>query len=120
MVLLLEPKPIVYPINLAQYLGELGMQCRSASQNAQISVEEIARAQPESIVISPVPCIRKTHGEFWHRPDSPLGRKISDLGVCLGPSSHRRRVRWQSHLALQDFSRKTSQITTMAKNIFRN
>ena len=71
-----------FTYNLVQYLGELGATMRVA-RNDKITVEEIERLEPESIVISPGPgnpdgagislaLIRRFH------ETTPI------LGVCLG------------------------------------
>ena len=71
-----------FTYNLVQYLGELGATIRVA-RNDKITVEEIERLEPESIVISPGPgnpdgagislaLIRRFH------ETTPI------LGVCLG------------------------------------
>jgi len=44
-----------FTYNIVQYLGELGREVQ-VFRNDEISVDEIAALQPESIVISPGPC----------------------------------------------------------------
>jgi anthranilate synthase/aminodeoxychorismate synthase-like glutamine amidotransferase len=71
-----------FTFNLVQYLGELGRELKVARNDA-ISLDEIAQASPEAMVISPGPghparsgivvdAIRRFSGSF------PI------LGVCLG------------------------------------
>ena len=60
MVLLLDNYDS-FTYNLAQYLGELGCNVE-VHRNDKISVEEIARRKPESIVISPGPCTPQDAG----------------------------------------------------------
>src|SRR6267142_903240 len=81
MVLLLDNYDS-FTYNLAQYLGELGCNVE-VHRNDKISVEEIARRKPESIVISPGPCTPQDAGiciDLIRR----LAGKFPILGVCLG------------------------------------
>ncbi|UCF77480.1 MAG: aminodeoxychorismate/anthranilate synthase component II, partial [Betaproteobacteria bacterium] len=70
-----------FTYNLVQYLGELGEEVK-VYRNDEISLEEIARAGPAHIVISPGPCTPNEAGI-----SVPLIRefagKIPVLGVCL-------------------------------------
>lgn len=68
--------------NLVQYLGELGAELQ-VKRNDEISVDEIRRAAPERIVISPGPC---TPAEAGISVDviRELGPSTPILGVCLG------------------------------------
>jgi anthranilate synthase/aminodeoxychorismate synthase-like glutamine amidotransferase len=71
-----------FTYNLVQYLGELGQQVRVV-RNDEVSVEEIERILPESIIISPGPCTPNEAGislDVVHR----LAGRIPILGVCLG------------------------------------
>ncbi len=74
-----------FTYNLVQYLGELGEDVE-VFRNDQISLEEIARARPARIVISPGPCTPNEAGI-----SVPLIRefagKVPVLGVCLGHQS---------------------------------
>ncbi len=71
-----------FTYNLYQYLCELGAEVEVA-RNDQITLDEVARAQPEGIVISPGPCTPNEAGI-----SVPLIRRFAGavpiLGVCLG------------------------------------
>jgi len=71
-----------FTYNLAQYLGELGVEIE-VHRNDQIDLEEIEKKKPDSIVISPGPCTPNEAGlstEIIRR----FGPTIPTLGVCLG------------------------------------
>jgi anthranilate synthase/aminodeoxychorismate synthase-like glutamine amidotransferase len=71
-----------FTYNLVQYLGELGAQVKVV-RNDEATVEEVARMQPERIVISPGPCTPNEAGislDLIRR----LAGKVPILGVCLG------------------------------------
>lgn len=74
-----------FTYNLVQYLGELGADVR-VCRNDQIGVNEIARLQPEKIVISPGPCTPNEAGVSLAALQQFAG-KIPILGVCLGHQS---------------------------------
>jgi len=71
-----------FTFNLVQYLGELGVEIRVVRNDA-ITVSEITKLNPESIVISPGPCTPNEAGICLS-----LIRELNDaipiLGVCLG------------------------------------
>jgi anthranilate synthase/aminodeoxychorismate synthase-like glutamine amidotransferase len=71
-----------FTYNLVQYLGELGQQVRVVRNN-EVSVEDIERIHPESIIISPGPCTPNEAG-ISLEVVSRLAGKIPILGVCLG------------------------------------
>jgi len=74
-----------FTYNLVQYLAELGAEVEVV-RNDQITVEDIDRIKPDSIVISPGPCTPKEAGisvEAIHR----YAGKYPILGVCLGHQS---------------------------------
>ncbi|MEO0293258.1 MAG: aminodeoxychorismate/anthranilate synthase component II [candidate division WOR-3 bacterium] len=68
--------------NLAQYLGELGAKIK-VKRNDKISIEEIEKMNPTTIIISPGPGTPKDSGIS---PEVVLHfkGKIPILGVCLG------------------------------------
>lgn len=68
--------------NLVQYLGELGAELQ-VKRNDEITVDEVRRAAPERIVISPGPC---TPAEAGISVDviREMGPSTPILGVCLG------------------------------------
>ena len=71
-----------FTYNLVQYLGELGQQVRVVRNN-EVSVDDIVRMCPETIVISPGPCTPNEAG-ISLEVISRLAGKIPILGVCLG------------------------------------
>lgn len=71
-----------FTYNLVQYLGELGADVR-VFRNDEISVEEIARQNPERIMISPGPCTPDEAGISMDVIKHFAG-KLPILGVCLG------------------------------------
>lgn len=74
-----------FTYNLVQYLAELGADVQVV-RNDQISVEEIARINPDKIVISPGPCTPKEAGISVDTIRRYAGR-YPILGVCLGHQS---------------------------------
>src|SRR5882762_5491733 len=116
MVLLLDNYDS-FTYNLAQYLGELGCNVE-VHRNDKISVEEIARRKPESIVISPGPCTPQDAGiciDLIRR----LAGKFPILGVCLGHQAIGAAFGGKVIRAPKIFHGKTSQIHHDGKNIFR-
>lgn len=71
-----------FTYNLAQMLGALGQELL-VRRNDCITLDEIARLQPERIVISPGPC---TPGEAGISEDviRRFAPEVPILGVCLG------------------------------------
>ncbi len=74
-----------FTYNLVQYLGEMGCDL-VVKRNDAITTDDIARMEPDRIVISPGPCTPNEAGvsvpcieRFWDR--------IPILGVCLGHQS---------------------------------
>jgi len=74
-----------FTYNLVQYLAELGAQVE-VKRNDQISVEDIARINPDKIVISPGPCTPREAGISVDTIHAYAGR-YPILGVCLGHQS---------------------------------
>jgi anthranilate synthase component 2 len=71
-----------FTYNLAQYLGELGVEVK-VIRNDAIDVAGIAALAPERIVISPGPCTPDEAGVSLAAIREFAGR-IPLLGVCLG------------------------------------
>ena len=71
-----------FTYNLVQFLGELGAQME-VFRNDKISPDEVAKLEPEGIVISPGPCTPKEAGISKDLIAAVSG-KIPILGVCLG------------------------------------
>lgn len=71
-----------FTYNLVQFLGELGQDLR-VYRNDKISVDEIDRASPDRIVVSPGPGVPAAAGiseDVIHH----FHGKVPILGVCLG------------------------------------
>jgi para-aminobenzoate synthetase component II len=116
MILLLDNYDS-FTYNLAQYLGELGCDVE-VHRNDKISVEEIARREPERIVISPGPCTPQEAGisvELIQR----LAGKYPILGVCLGHQAMGAAYGGKIVRAPKLFHGKTSQIDHDGKGVFR-
>ena len=74
-----------FTYNLVHYLGELGEDVE-VYRNDKITVDEVERADPEIIMISPGPCTPKEAGISVELVKRFSGRKPI-LGVCLGHQS---------------------------------
>lgn len=74
-----------FTYNLVQYLGELGADIR-VFRNNKITLDEIEKLNPESIVISPGPRTPKEAGVSIEVIKHFAG-KMPLLGVCLGHQS---------------------------------
>ena len=74
-----------FTYNLVQYFGELGKDLK-VYRNNKITITEIEKLMPESIVISPGPCTPKEAGISIEVIKHFAG-KIPILGVCLGHQS---------------------------------
>lgn len=74
-----------FTYNLVQYLGELGEDIR-VYRNDKITIEEIEKMRPDTIVISPGPCTPKEAGVSVDVIKRFMG-KTPILGVCLGHQS---------------------------------
>jgi anthranilate synthase component II len=74
-----------FTYNLVQYLAELGQEVR-VFRNDQITVDAIAKLQPQHLVISPGPCTPNEAGISVAAIQYFSG-KIPVLGVCLGHQS---------------------------------
>jgi anthranilate synthase component 2 len=80
-----------FTYNLVQYLGELGAQLPVASEiqvyrNDKIDSEQIAKLQPDGVVISPGPG-RPEDAGISGSLIRELGSTLPILGVCLGHQS---------------------------------
>ncbi|MEJ7554726.1 MAG: aminodeoxychorismate/anthranilate synthase component II [Aquificaceae bacterium] len=105
-----------FTYNLVQYLQMLSADV-AVRRNDEISLEDIRRAKPDAIVISPGPCTPKEAGisvdvirEFY--------REIPILGVCLGHQSIGYAFGAKIVRAKRLMHGKTSQITHTGEGIF--
>ena len=71
-----------FTYNLVQYLGELGAEVR-VMRNDVVTLDEIAEARPQRIVISPGPG-RPEHAGVTMDVIRRFGQTTPILGVCLG------------------------------------
>ena len=71
-----------FTYNLVHFLGELGAACE-VHRNDKITVEEVLRARPKAIVLSPGPCTPNEVGICLELV-AKAGPKVPLLGVCLG------------------------------------
>jgi len=106
-----------FTYNLAQYLGELGCMLE-VHRNDRISVEEIARRKPDSIVVSPGPCTPQEAGISVELIQKLAG-KFPILGVCLGHQAIGAAFGGKIIRAPKLFHGKTSDIEHDGKGIFR-
>jgi para-aminobenzoate synthetase component II len=116
MILLLDNYDS-FTYNLAQYLGELGCEIE-VRRNDKITLDEIARAKPEKIVISPGPCTPSEAGisvELIKR----FAGKIPILGVCLGHQAMGEAFGGRVVRAKKILHGKTSEVFHDGKTIFR-
>ena len=74
-----------FTYNLVQYFGELGQEVK-VFRNDAISLSEIARLNPDYLVISPCPCAPAQAGISLAAIREFAG-KVPLLGVCLGHQS---------------------------------
>ncbi len=74
-----------FTYNLVQYFAELGAEV-VVKRNDEISVEDIAKMNPQHLVISPGPCTPNEAGISVAAIKTYAGR-IPLLGVCLGHQS---------------------------------
>lgn len=74
-----------FTYNLVQYFGELEADIR-VYRNDAISIDEIAEAKPDHIVVSPGPCTPNEAG-ISVELIKQLGARFPILGVCLGHQS---------------------------------
>ena len=71
-----------FTYNLVQYLGELGAEVK-VMRNDAVSLDDIARVNPDRIVISPGPG-RPEDAGITMNVIKRFGQKTPILGVCLG------------------------------------
>ena len=71
--------------NIAQYLGELGVDC-TVTRNDKITLEQIRREKYDAIVISPGPGTPEDERYFGICTDviRECGPAVPLLGICLG------------------------------------
>jgi anthranilate synthase component 2 len=105
-----------FTYNLVQYLGELGQDVRVVRNDA-LSVEQIQKLDPESIVISPGPGTPDQAGVSLQLIEQ-LGGQIPIFGVCLGHQSIGQIFGGKVIRAQQIMHGKTSLIHHTGKGVF--
>jgi len=105
-----------FTYNLVQYFGELGQEVR-VERNDAISVDEIARAAPAHVVISPGPCTPNEAG-ISLAVFAELAGKQPILGVCLGHQALGQAFGGRVVRAKQIMHGKTSMIHHSGRGVF--
>jgi anthranilate synthase component II len=107
-----------FTYNIVQYLGELKADVRVV-RNDEISVSDIAKMNPERIVISPGPCSPSEAG-ISIETIKQYGGRVPILGVCLGHQSIGQAFGGDVVRASRVMHGKTSMIYHNGKGIFAN
>ncbi len=106
-----------FTFNLVHYIGEEGAVMKVV-RNDKITVDEVARLDPEGIILSPGPCT-PTEAGICVEAIQRLGAHIPIFGVCLGHQAigqaYGGRVIRAPHL----MHGKTSTITHDGRGVFR-
>jgi len=107
-----------FTYNIVQYLGELKADVKVV-RNDEISVSDIAKMNPERIVISPGPCSPSEAG-ISLETIKQYGGRIPILGVCLGHQSIGQAFGGDVVRASKVMHGKTSMIYHNSKGVFAN
>lgn len=107
-----------FTYNLVQYLGELGQEV-VVHRNDEITLDEIEKLKPRTIVISPGPCTPTEAGVSVPLIQRFMGQ-IPILGVCLGHQSIGQALGGKIIHAKQLMHGKTSQIHHAGMGVFKN
>ncbi len=107
-----------FTFNLVQYFAELGENVKVV-RNDEISVEEIAKINPDRICISPGPCSPKEAGISVTTIQKYAG-KIPILGVCLGHQAIGEAFGGKVIRAKKVMHGKTDEITHTGEGVFKN
>ncbi len=106
-----------FTYNLVQYFGELGEEV-VVRRNDDITLDEIAEARPQYLVISPGPCTPNEAGVSVPLIQRFAGQ-IPILGVCLGHQSIGQAFGGRVVHAKQVMHGKTSDIAHSGIGVFR-
>jgi len=107
-----------FTFNLVQYFAELGEDVKVV-RNDEISVDEIAKINPDRICISPGPCSPKEAGISVATIQRYAG-KIPILGVCLGHQAIGEAFGGKVIRAKKVMHGKTDEITHTGEGVFKN
>ena len=107
-----------FTYNLVQYVGELGAEV-VVYRNDAISLDDIERASPSKIVISPGPCTPKEAG-ISKQVIQHFYTQVPILGVCLGHQCIGEVFGGHIVSARELRHGKTSLITHTGKGIFKD
>lgn len=107
-----------FTYNLVQYFEELGAKVK-VYRNDKISLAEIAKLNPEGIVISPGPCTPNEAGISMEVIENFSG-KIPLLGVCLGHQSIAQVFGGKVIRAKNVMHGKTSEIFHQGQGVLKN
>jgi anthranilate synthase component II len=105
-----------FTYNLVQYLGELGEDVL-VKRNDEVTVTEIEKLAPRTIVISPGPCTPNEAGVSLAAIEKFAG-KIPILGVCLGHQAIGQAFGGKVIHAKTLMHGKTSQVTHTGVGVF--
>ncbi|HET8578759.1 MAG TPA: aminodeoxychorismate/anthranilate synthase component II [Methylomirabilota bacterium] len=106
-----------FTYNLVQYIGELGATLQVA-RNDTLTVEDVARLEPERIVISPGPGNPDSAGislELIRR----FHERVPILGVCLGHQAIGQAFGGRVSRARKQMHGKTSSISHDGRGVFK-
>lgn len=107
-----------FTYNLFHYLGEIGIEV-NVRRNDALSVGEALAMQPQAIVLSPGPCDPDRAGICVDLIRNAAGR-VPLLGVCLGHQSIGQAFGGRVVRAPQPMHGKTSVITHIGTDIFKD
>ena len=107
-----------FTFNLVQYFAELGEDVKVV-RNDEISVNEIAKINPDRICISPGPCSPKEAGISVATIQRYAG-KIPILGVCLGHQAIGEAFGGNVIRAKKVMHGKTDEISHTGEGVFKN
>lgn len=106
-----------FTYNLAQYLGEMGVEVE-VRRNDEVTPAEVEALEPERVVISPGPCTPQDAG-ISIALVRQLAGKVPILGVCLGHQAIGAAFGATVQPARKLMHGKTSSIEHDGKTIFR-
>jgi anthranilate synthase component II len=106
-----------FTYNLVHYLGELGASL-TVRRNDALGVEDVARLDPDAIVISPGPCSPNEAG-ICLDVIAQLGPSVPIFGVCLGHQAIGQAYGGEIVRAPRPMHGKVSEIRHSGKGVFR-